>query len=105
MAARVHDFLRQASGAMMKNGWTANQYRIVRILLGSYLLVHFSQLLPWGGEVFSNAGMLADAAQSPLFGIVPNVLSLVDTPPFVGVLIVAAMVAASAFIFGYRDKL
>ena len=54
----------------MENNWTANQYRLFRVLLGAYLFVHFAQLLPWAGEVFSSAGMLPDAAQSPLFGIV-----------------------------------
>ena len=89
----------------MENNWTANQYRLFRVLLGAYLFVHFAQLLPWAGEIFSSAGMLPDAAQSPLFGIVPNLLSLVDTPLFVVGLLVAATVAAVAFTFGYHDKL
>ena len=88
----------------MANDWTANQYRLFRVLLGAYLLVHFSHLLPWSGEVFSNAGMLPNAEQSPLFGIVPNVLALADTPVFVVTLVAAAAVAAIAFAFGYHDK-
>src|SRR6266498_3918551 len=89
----------------MTNGWTANQYRLFRVLLGAYLFVHFAQLLPWASELFSNAGMLTDAAQSPLFGIVPNVLALVDTPQFVVGLVAAGGIAALAFTCGYHDKL
>ena len=89
----------------MINGWTANQYRLFRALLGTYLFVHFVQLLPWAGDIFSNAGMLPDAAQSPLFGIVPNLLALIDTPGFVVGLIVAAGIASLAYGFGYYDKL
>ena len=88
----------------MTNGWTANQYRLFRVLLGAYVFVHFAQLLPWASELFSNAGMLTDAAQSPLFGIVPNVLALVDTPPFVVGLVAAGGIAALAFTCGYHDK-
>jgi predicted DCC family thiol-disulfide oxidoreductase YuxK len=109
MAARVPDFLRIAlltkTEANMVNGWTANQYRLFRGLLGIYLFVHFAQLLPWAAEVFSNDGMLPDAAQSPLFGIVPNLLTLVDTPGFVVGMVVAAGIASLAFACGYYDKL
>ncbi len=89
----------------MSNGWTANQYRLLRALLGIYLFAHFAQLLPWAGDIFSNAGMLPNAAQSPLFGIVPNLLALADTPGFVVGLIVAGGIASFAFACGYYDKL
>src|SRR2546430_7365421 len=102
MAARVHDLLRitlhTTTGATMANDWTANQYRVFRFLLGVYLVIHLAQLLPWAGEVFSSAGMLANAAQNPLFGIVPNVLSLVDSPQFVMGLVAAATIAAGFHI-------
>jgi predicted DCC family thiol-disulfide oxidoreductase YuxK len=88
----------------MTNGWTANQYRLIRVLLGAYLFVHFSELLPWASELFSTAGMLPDQAQSPLFGIIPNVLALVDTPQFLIGLVAAGAVASIAFVCGYRDK-
>ena len=89
----------------MINGWTANQYRLFRVLLGLYLVIHFAQLLPWAGELFSNAGMLPDQATSPLFGIVPNVLALSDTPQVLLALVAAAVVAGVALAFGYCDKL
>ena len=89
----------------MANGWTANQYRLFRALLGMYLFVHFAQLLPWAVEVFSNEGMLPDATQSPLFAIVPNVLALADTPGFLVGMVVAGGIASLAFASGYYDKL
>lgn len=89
----------------MVNGWTANQYRLYRALLGTYVFIHLARLLPWAGELFSNVGMLTAAGQSPLFGIVPNVLSLTDAPHFVVGLLTAGTIAAIAFACGYHDKL
>jgi predicted DCC family thiol-disulfide oxidoreductase YuxK len=88
----------------MANGWTANQYRLFRVLLGIYLFFHFVLLLPWAGELFSNAGMLPNETTSPLFGIVPNVLALADAPQFLVALVAAAAIAAGALAFGYHDK-
>ena len=50
----------------MRNGWTGGQYSLFRVIFGAYLLVHFAQLIPWGTETFSNAGVLADGSASPL---------------------------------------
>ncbi len=88
----------------MTNSWTANSYRLFRILFGIYLSLHFAQLLPWAGEVFSNTGMLPDASRSALFGIVPSVFALSDSPVFVTALIGAAAMAAISFSCGVYDR-
>ncbi len=64
----------------MTNGWTGGQYSLFRLIFGTYLLVHFAHLLPWGAEVYSNQGVLADGALSPLLTIFPNILALWDGP-------------------------
>ncbi len=86
------------------SSWTAGQYAVFRAVLGAYLLVHFLGLLPWGSEVFSSAGMLPDAAASPLHGLFPSPLALLDTPAAVGVLLGLAAAASLALMVGVYDR-
>ena len=64
--------------------WTKNyspwQFAMVRVLLGSYLLVHFIMLLPYGSELFSHRGLLPDPRSNPTFGLFPNILAVADSP-------------------------
>jgi hypothetical protein len=89
----------------MKNGWTAGQYRLVRAIFGSYLLIHFVQLAPWAAELFSNQGVLSDSRASPLLHLFPNVLALCDTPTFVTGLVIAAAALSVALAVGFHDRL
>ncbi len=84
--------------------WTGGQYSLFRAILGAYLLVHFAQLVPWGVELFSNAGVLPDANASPLCWL-PNVLAHADAPWQVTTLLVAGSLASLALAIGYRDRL
>lgn len=89
----------------MKNGWTGGQYSIFRVTFGIYLFVHFLHLVPWGAEMFSNQGVLADGSLSPFFSLFPNIFLLWDGPYFVtGVLVVACWLCA-VFALGWRDRL
>jgi len=67
----------------MKNGWTNGQYAIYRVIFGLYLLQHFLGLLPWGGELFSSAGVLPNGSFSPLIHLFPNIFALWDSPLFI----------------------
>lgn len=89
----------------MKNGWTGGQYSIFRALLGTYLFIHFAHLLAWGPELFSNRGMLDEPSHSPLFGLVPSVLAISDSPAMVVALLLAGAVAAVFFSIGEHDKI
>ncbi len=84
---------------------TYGQYRIVRILLGAYLLVHFLHLLPWGAEVFARGGAIAQARLSPLMGVLPNPLALSDAPWMVTLLLSAGVVGAIALIVGRASRI
>ena len=86
------------------NGWSGGQYSVFRILLGSYLLLHFGMLLPWGAELFSSDGMLPDASQSPLIAAFPNLLGVVDTPAFVAAFLASAVVASVLLLLGRFDR-
>lgn len=88
----------------MTSGWTGGQYSIVRVVLAAYLFVHFAALVPFGPEIFSNAGALVPAAASPLAHLFPNVLSLYDGPVFVTVLLATAMLATVPLGLGTFDR-
>ncbi|HEV3009795.1 MAG TPA: DCC1-like thiol-disulfide oxidoreductase family protein [Burkholderiales bacterium] len=88
----------------MTNQWTGGQYSIFRALLGAYLFVHFLHLVPWGREVFSDRGMLAEAATSPLWLLFPSVFHLSDAPWMVSALLIAAALAAVFFAAGKWDR-
>lgn len=88
----------------MRNGWTGGQYSVFRVLFGAYLFVHFASLVPWGVEVFSSAGMVADPRASPLVGLFPNVLGWLDSPSFVIGLLGASATVSIAFAAGVHDR-
>jgi predicted DCC family thiol-disulfide oxidoreductase YuxK len=89
----------------MSNGWTGGQYSLFRALLGLYLAVHFTHLMPWAAEVFSSAGMLPDADASPLIRLFPNVLLWSDSPATLHTLLAAATAGALMLAIGWHDKL
>jgi predicted DCC family thiol-disulfide oxidoreductase YuxK len=86
------------------NGWTGGQYSLFRILFGTYLFVHFAYLSFWASDVFSSAGMVPDAALSPLIAAIPNPLRWFDSPALVTGLSIAAAFAALLFALGNWDK-
>ena len=85
--------------------WTHGQYAIFRTLLGAYLFAHFVTLLPYGVEVFSDRGMLSDSALSPLMGVIPNILSLSDSPLAVDLVLLTGAIASAAIIVGRFDRI
>ena len=88
----------------MTNQWTSGQYAIFRFLLGAYLALHFAHLLPWSGELFSSAGMLANAHASPLLELFPSVLRLHDAPWMVSGLLALGALAGMALAVGVHDR-
>lgn len=89
----------------MKNGWTAGQYKLFRWAFGSYLFIHFLQLIPWGGELFSNQGVLPDASNSPVIHLFPNVLAWWDSREFVSILLMLATGLALLLATGKFDRI
>lgn len=87
------------------NGWTGGQYSLFRMLFGAYLFVHFAYLSFWASDIFSNVGMLPDAALSPLIKAFPNPLAVFDTPLVVTGLSVCGAIAALFFAAGRFDKI
>jgi len=89
----------------MNSHWTGGQYSIYRALLGSFLIVHFAMLLPYGGEVFGAGGTIADASWSPLMGVLPNPLWVLDTPLAVSVLLLTGVLCGVAVAIGWFDRI
>jgi predicted DCC family thiol-disulfide oxidoreductase YuxK len=87
-----------------ENGWTGGQFSFFRIIFGTYLIVHFCDLIPWSSEIFSSQGMLADGSLSPLIHIFPNIFLLNDSPLFVQLVIMTGLLCSVMFTLGYQTK-
>jgi predicted DCC family thiol-disulfide oxidoreductase YuxK/uncharacterized membrane protein YphA (DoxX/SURF4 family) len=88
----------------MNDTWTGGQYSLYRALLGAYLVVHFSMLLPYGAELFGAGGTLASASLSPFAGVLPNPLSINDSAAGVALLLVTGTLCGIAVAIGWFDR-
>jgi hypothetical protein len=79
---------------------SARQFAWFRIIFGTYLAIHFAQLVPWGQELFSAEGVLPSAALNPTHGILPNVLAWSDSPAFVTTFLLALVGLSVLFALG-----
>ncbi|CAF0965504.1 unnamed protein product [Rotaria sp. Silwood1] len=61
--------------------YTVRQLKIFQFVFGSYLTVHFVQLIPHVTELFSRTGMIANAQWNPTYGYFPNILHWIDYSP------------------------
>ena len=80
------------------------QFALFRIVFGTYLIVHFAQVLPWAAALWSDRGILADARLNFTYGVFPNPLWLVDSPFFVYSFVAALLVASVSFTLGYYRR-
>jgi hypothetical protein len=83
---------------------TGRQFAAFRIAFGLYLAVHFAHLIPWGRELFSREGVLADATLNPTFGVLPNLLALVDTPAGVTAFLLILTACSVLFTVGVARR-
>jgi predicted DCC family thiol-disulfide oxidoreductase YuxK len=88
----------------MNSGWTSGHIALLRCLLGSWLCWHFAALVPWGPELFSNAGMIPRGSDSPLL-LPVNVFAWCDVPWFVVALLVVAALASLALAAGVGARI
>lgn len=83
---------------------TGRQFAAFRIAFGLYLALHFAHLIPWGRELFSRDGVLADATLNPTFGVLPNVLAWRDTPSDVTVFLLLVVACSMLFAAGVARR-
>ncbi len=83
------------------------QFALFRIVFGFYLLQHFVLLLPWGGELFSTAGVLPQPELNATHGLWPNPLATAwgGTPAFVTVFLGALCILSLLFLLGVGRRL
>ena len=79
-------------------------YSIFRIIFGIYLIIHFTYLLPWGAELFSNEGMLPKGSLSPLYHLFPNILLLNDSPLVVYIILSTGVLSSICLLLGKMDR-
>ncbi len=75
------------------------QFAAFRVLLGAYLCVHFVMLVPYAPELWSSAGMLADAALVPTHAF-PNLLAVLSAPLETQLFVSALAALALLFALG-----
>jgi hypothetical protein len=76
------------------------QFAIFRIVLGTYLAFHFTQLIPYGTELFSNQGVFATPSLNFTYRIFPNPLEYWDSPAFVTAFLIILVLLAITFASG-----
>lgn len=76
------------------------QFAGFRIAFGLYLTVHFLALVPYAEELFSRAGMAANPALNPSYGLLPNLLTRWDTPLGATAFLAALALLAGLFTLG-----
>ena len=79
---------------------TGRQFAWFRITFGTYLAIHFAQLVPYAPELFSSAGALPDPSANPTYGILPNVLAHWNTPEFATAFVLGLTVLSILFAMG-----
>ena len=77
------------------------QFTVFRIALGLYLIQHFAYLIPWGPEIWSDEGVLADATLNFTHGVLPNPLEWLDSPAFVTGFLVVLLALSGTFTVGF----
>jgi hypothetical protein len=83
---------------------SGRQFAWFRVAFGIYLTIHFAHLLPWGRELFSREGVLADPALNPTHGILPNVLAWWDSPAVVTAFLAAMVGLAMLLTLGVARR-
>lgn len=61
--------------------YTVRQLKIFQFIFGSYLTIHFAQLIPHAVELFGRDGMIATPQLNPTYDYFPNLLNWIDHSP------------------------
>lgn len=89
---------------MRTESLSGGQYSLYRVFLGSYLLVHFTHLLPWAAEVFGRGGLVAEPGLSPLMAALPAALHALDAPTLLPALLALGACGGVLIAVGFLDR-
>ena len=84
--------------------YSTYQFAIFRIILGSYLVIHFFSLIGYAPEIWSNEGLIADPAINLTFGIVPNLLGYFDNPIQTQVFVALLAILSVCLTIGFQRR-
>lgn len=84
--------------------YSANQFALLRILLGMHCLVFFAYTLPHAPRLFSSVGMITDNRFNYSYGYFPNVLDLSDTPTTVSVMVAILVLLSGCLMLGIARR-
>lgn len=84
--------------------YSPRQFIIFRILFGIYLIWHFASLIPYGVELFSDAGILGGDGVNPFNGSWPNPLFLEGSNHWITPWLVTAVIASVSFSLGFLRR-
>lgn len=75
-------------------------FTVFRIAFGSYLCVHFAQLIPWAAELFSNSGVMPEAGANPALGLFAPLADLLGSPGAAETLVISLLGLSMLITFG-----
>lgn len=92
----------QSSLSTTSTKWySVRQLKIFQFIFGSYLTIHFVQLIPAAVELFGRDGMISDPKLNPTYGYFPNILHWIDYSPILLRTFLASLTCLSV-IFALR---
>jgi len=86
----------------MKN-YSSETFGVFRIVFGTYLLIHFIQLIPFGTEIWSNEGILPNENVNLTYGF-PNLLNQFDNPNHIALLLYILCFCSIVLISGFQRQ-
>jgi hypothetical protein len=82
---------------MRNDAWL---FTVFRVVFGTYLCVHFAHLLPWAAELFSNEGVVRDAALNASPGPFGPAFDLLGSPVSATALVAVLLGLSMALTLG-----
>lgn len=87
----------------MKN-YSSETFGVFRIVFGTYLLIHFIQLIPFGTEIWSNKGILPNESLNLTYGF-PNLLNQFDDPIHISIALYTLCFCSLLLITGFQRQI
>ena len=76
-------------------------FALFRVIFGLFLFIYFARLLPYGTEIYSAEGMLADPSLNYTYPFMPPLLASFDSPWQISGLLIAAALGSLMLMMGF----